>query len=71
MDYAFDTFLKIACPSLPDPNNKYGYLAPEHGGLRIRACPAGTIYSASQCQCKSNMNGSGAMRGSLRKQYRR
>ncbi|VDI82964.1 Hypothetical predicted protein [Mytilus galloprovincialis] len=61
---------QTSCPSLPDPMNRYGYLAPQYGGLRIRACPSGTIYSENQCRCKSNMNGNGGLRGSARKQYR-
>ncbi|XP_063413153.1 uncharacterized protein LOC134695713 isoform X2 [Mytilus trossulus] len=61
---------QTSCPSLPDPMNRYGYLAPQYGGLRIRACPSGTIYSENQCRCKSNMNGNGGLRGSARKQFR-
>lgn len=56
---------QTSCPSLPDPMNIYGYLAPQYGGLRIRACPAGTLYSEAQCRCRTNNNV-----GSMRKQYR-
>jgi len=59
-------YVLLACPSLPDPMNIYGYLAPQYGGLRIRACPAGTRYSEAQCRCRTNNNGR-----SMRKQYRR
>ncbi|CAG2189235.1 unnamed protein product [Mytilus edulis] len=41
-----------SCKFLPDEYNRHGYLTLEHNGLRIRACPRGTQFSARQCGCK-------------------
>ncbi|KAK3084037.1 hypothetical protein FSP39_007119, partial [Pinctada imbricata] len=40
-----------ACKFMPDQHNPYGYVTMEHNGLRIRACPRGTVFSARQCGC--------------------
>ncbi|VDI24116.1 Hypothetical predicted protein [Mytilus galloprovincialis] len=53
-----------ACKFLPDEYNPHGYLTLEHNGLRIRACPEGTIFSARQCGCR---RGSGPMRNGRRR----
>lgn len=39
------------CRFLPDKNNRFGYLTLEHSGIRFRACPYGTEFSARQCGC--------------------
>lgn len=56
--------LLTACKFLPDEYNPHGYLTLEHNGLRIRACPEGTIFSARQCGCR---RGSGPMRNGRRR----
>ncbi|XP_052074657.1 serine-rich adhesin for platelets-like [Mytilus californianus] len=51
-----------SCKFLPDEYNPYGYLTMEHNGLRIRACPEGTVFSARQCGCRSGNRRSGRRR---------
>ncbi|XP_063396159.1 mucin-2-like isoform X2 [Mytilus trossulus] len=53
-----------ACKFLPDEYNPHGYLTLEYNGLRIRACPEGTVFSARQCGCR---RGSGPMRSGRRR----
>jgi hypothetical protein len=39
----------LACKTLPDEYNNYGYLMMEHGRLQFRTCPEGTIYRHGLC----------------------
>jgi hypothetical protein len=41
----------LACKTLPDEYNNYGYLMMEHGRLQFRTCPEGTIYRHGLCGC--------------------